>query len=153
MRDYQESEYRTDRQTADKVIPMCHYASQATQKVYRLTPPPPNYVATATPKLNNLMVFKQKQFWLVLLSLLSARWFGVNVTGVPNPRSTFTALSLKTKKCAHLGVYWRNLDLPSSFYGIKMNLYCLMIDLDYYLFILSLASLLTYIVDNLHSNA
>ena len=38
MRDYQESvitgqtDTQTDRQTPDKVIPMCHYASQATQK-------------------------------------------------------------------------------------------------------------------------
>ena len=38
MRDYQESattgqaDGRTDRQTPDKVIPMCRYASQATQK-------------------------------------------------------------------------------------------------------------------------
>ena len=40
MRVYQESvttgqtHARTDRQTPDKVIPMCRYASQATQKVY-----------------------------------------------------------------------------------------------------------------------
>ena len=43
MRDYQKSvttkkvwlpDRRTDRQTPDKVIPMCHYASQATQKVF-----------------------------------------------------------------------------------------------------------------------
>ena len=39
MRDYQESvtigqtDTRTHRQTPDKVIPMCRYASQATQKV------------------------------------------------------------------------------------------------------------------------
>ena len=39
MRDYQESvttgqtDRRTDRQTPDKVIPMCRYASQATQKL------------------------------------------------------------------------------------------------------------------------
>ena len=35
MRDYQESVTtgQTDRQTPDKVIPMCRYASQATQKV------------------------------------------------------------------------------------------------------------------------
>ena len=39
MRDYQESvttvqtHTRTDRQTPDKVIPMCRYASQATQKL------------------------------------------------------------------------------------------------------------------------
>ena len=35
MREYQESVTtgRTDRQTLDKVIPMCSYASQATQKV------------------------------------------------------------------------------------------------------------------------
>ena len=38
MRDYQESvtigqtDTRTHRQTPDKVIPMCRYASQATQK-------------------------------------------------------------------------------------------------------------------------
>ena len=36
MRDYQKSDYRTDRrthtQTPDKVIPMCRYASQATQQ-------------------------------------------------------------------------------------------------------------------------
>ena len=38
LRDYQESvttrqtDGRTDRQTPDKVIPMCRYASQATQK-------------------------------------------------------------------------------------------------------------------------
>ena len=38
MRDYQESvttgqtDGRTDRQTPDKVTPMCRYASQATQK-------------------------------------------------------------------------------------------------------------------------
>ena len=41
MRDYQESvtigqtHAHTDRQTLDKVIPMCRYASQATQKVSR----------------------------------------------------------------------------------------------------------------------
>ena len=42
MRDYQESvnigqtDARTHRQTPDKVIPMCRYASQATQKsVYK----------------------------------------------------------------------------------------------------------------------
>ena len=40
MRDYQESvtmgqtDTRTHRQTPDKVIPMCRYASQATQKMY-----------------------------------------------------------------------------------------------------------------------
>ena len=36
MRDYQESvtSEQTDRQTPDKVIPMCRYASQATQKWY-----------------------------------------------------------------------------------------------------------------------
>ena len=35
MRDYKESvtTRQTDRQTPDKVIPMCGYASQATQKV------------------------------------------------------------------------------------------------------------------------
>ena len=34
MRDYQESvtSGQTDRQTPDKIIPMCHYALQATQK-------------------------------------------------------------------------------------------------------------------------
>ena len=34
MRDYQENVTtgQTDRQTPDKVIPMCHYSSQATQK-------------------------------------------------------------------------------------------------------------------------
>ena len=36
MRDFQESvtteDRRTDRQTADKVIPMCHFASQASQQ-------------------------------------------------------------------------------------------------------------------------
>ena len=34
MHDYQESvtDGRMDRQTPDKVIPICHYASQATQK-------------------------------------------------------------------------------------------------------------------------
>ena len=34
MRDYQKSvtSGQTDRQTPDKVIPMCRYASQATQK-------------------------------------------------------------------------------------------------------------------------
>ena len=33
MRDYQErTDGRTDRQTPDKVVPMCRYASQATQK-------------------------------------------------------------------------------------------------------------------------
>ena len=42
MRDYQESvidrqpNRQTDRQTTDKVIPMCRYASQATQKVSAL---------------------------------------------------------------------------------------------------------------------
>ena len=41
MCDYQESvttgqtDGRTDRQTPDKVIPMCHYALQATQKEIR----------------------------------------------------------------------------------------------------------------------
>ena len=40
MRDYQESvttgqtHGQTDGQTPDKVIPMCQYASQATQKLY-----------------------------------------------------------------------------------------------------------------------
>ena len=49
MRDYQESvttkevwlpDRRTDRQTPDKVIPMCRYASQAPQKgfAYKITP-------------------------------------------------------------------------------------------------------------------
>ena len=33
MRDYQERQ--TDRQTPDKVIPMCRYASQATQKSFQ----------------------------------------------------------------------------------------------------------------------
>ena len=40
MRDYQESvtTRQTDRQTPDKVIPMCRYAWQATQKCsFRLT--------------------------------------------------------------------------------------------------------------------
>ena len=45
MRDYQESvttaqthtDGRTDRQTPDKVIPMCRYASQATQEIVFLS--------------------------------------------------------------------------------------------------------------------
>ena len=43
MRDYQESVTtgRTDRQTPDKVIPMCHYASQATKKSAWGCQPPP----------------------------------------------------------------------------------------------------------------
>ena len=65
-------------------------------------------------------------------------WVPGLVKGVPRSRSTFTAR--KRKKCARLGVYWRNLGLPSSFCGLKMNFYCLII--HYYLCILSLASLL-----------
>ena len=61
-RDYQESDYRTDRrtharththrQTPDKVIPMCRYASQATQKTKekKKTDPPQKKKKTKTKK-------------------------------------------------------------------------------------------------------